>query len=43
MCIRDSNWDGRDEVGETVAYGVYFFRVETSAGDQAFGKVVVLN
>jgi len=37
------NWDGRDDDGDTVANGVYFFRVETSAGDQAFGKVVVLN
>jgi hypothetical protein len=37
------NWDGKDDDGDTVANGVYFFRVETSAGDQAFGKVVVLN
>jgi len=37
------NWDGRDDDGAIVANGVYFFRVETSAGNQAFGKVVVLN
>ncbi len=37
------NWDGRDNDGDVVANGVYFFRVETSNGHRAFGKVVVLN
>ena len=37
------NWDGKDKDGDTVANGVYFFRVATASGDQAFGKVVVLN
>ncbi len=37
------NWDGKDDDGDTVANGVYFFRVETSNGHRAFGKVVVLN
>ena len=37
------NWDGRDDDGDLVANGVYFYRLSTDAGDQAFGKVVVLD
>jgi hypothetical protein len=37
------NWDGRDDDGDPVANGVYFFRVETGGGDRAFGNVVVLD
>ncbi len=37
------NWDGRDEDGDLVANGVYFYRLSTDAGDHAFGKVVVLD
>ena len=37
------NWDGRDSDGDVVANGVYLFRVQTGGGDQAFGKVVVLD
>ncbi len=33
-------WDGRDEAGQTVAPGVYFYRVQ-SATEQAWGKVVL--
>ena len=37
------NWDGRDDDGELVANGVYFYRLSTDDGDQAFGKVLVLD
>jgi len=36
------NWDGRDDQGHVVANGVYFYRVETDRGDQAFGKIIVM-
>ena len=37
------NWDGRNGVGDLVANGVYFYTVETDRGDQASGKIVVLD
>ena len=37
------SWDGLDDAGGQVANGVYFFRVETGSGSQAFGNVVVLD
>ena len=37
------NWDGLDSGGNSVANGVYFYRVELDTGQQAFGKVVVLD
>ena len=36
-------WDGRDQGGQTVANGTYFYRVQLSTGQPAFGKVVVLD
>ena len=36
------NWDGKNDAGEVVANGVYFYRIETDRGDQGFGKIVVL-
>jgi hypothetical protein len=33
-------WNGRDEAGQTVAPGVYFYRVQ-SATAQAWGKVIL--
>lgn len=35
-------WDGRDDQGDIVANGVYFYRITTSAGEEATGKVAVL-
>jgi hypothetical protein len=35
-------WDGRNERGEIVANGVYFYVIESSSGERAVGKVVVL-
>lgn len=37
------NWDGRDDDGDLVANGVYFYRLSTDDRAQAFGKVVVLD
>ncbi len=36
-------WDGRDDDGQSVANGTYFYRIALSSGRQAFGKVVVLD
>ena len=36
-------WDGKDDGGDTMANGVYFYRIELDSGQQAFGKVVVLD
>lgn len=36
-------WDGRDDEGDRVANGVYFYRIELDSGQQAFGKIVVLD
>ena len=35
-------WDGRDEGGNYVPNGVYFFRVDTGSGDPEFGKILFL-
>jgi len=35
-------WDGRDENGELVANGTYFYRVDVDSRDPAFGKIMVL-
>ena len=35
-------WNGRNEDGQVVANGVYFYTIETDQGDQARGKIVVL-
>ncbi len=34
-------WDGKDEKGETVANGIYFFVIESSAGERGAGKIAV--
>jgi len=36
-------WDGRNADGQVVANGVYFYKIETDRGDEAFGKIVVLD
>ncbi len=35
-------WDGRNDQGDIVANGVYFYRITNSAGEEATGKVAVL-
>jgi hypothetical protein len=35
-------WDGRNGAGSIVANGVYFYVVESSAGERAVGKIAVL-
>jgi len=35
-------WDGRDENGNLVPNGVYFYRIEFDNGDPVFGKIIVL-
>ena len=37
------NWDGLDDDSQPVANGVYFYRVRTQDGDEAHGKIVVLD
>ncbi len=35
-------WDGRDEYGNVVPNGVYFYRVEIDGEDPQFGKIMVI-
>jgi hypothetical protein len=36
-------WDGRNDVGEMVANGVYFYRIEIEGENPLWGKVMVVN
>ena len=36
-------WDGLDQDGQRVANGTYFYRIALNTGQQAFGRVVVLD
>jgi hypothetical protein len=38
----DEPWDGKNEKGDFVANGVYFFRVKASGGQTEWGKLVIL-
>jgi flagellar hook assembly protein FlgD len=35
-------WDGKDERGNFVPNGVYFYRIELDGGSPVFGKILVL-
>jgi len=35
-------WDGRDDQGDIVSNGVYFYVIESSSGEKAVGKIAVL-
>lgn len=35
-------WDGRDEFGNIVPNGVYFYRIDFDSGDPVYGKIMVL-
>jgi len=35
-------WDGRDDQGNIVSNGVYFYVIESSSGEKAVGKIAVL-
>ena len=36
-------WDGLDQGGQLVANGTYFYRIALNTGQQAFGRIVVLD
>jgi flagellar hook assembly protein FlgD len=36
------NWDGKDDSGNVVADGVYFYRVEVGSSDPLFGKIILI-
>ena len=38
----DQPWNGRNEKGDLVANGVYFFKVEAAGGQTEWGKLVIL-
>jgi hypothetical protein len=38
----DEPWDGKNEKGDVVVNGVYFFRVEAPGGQTEWGKLVIL-
>jgi flagellar hook assembly protein FlgD len=35
-------WDGKDESGQTVSQGIYFYRIETSSGQIQSKRMVFL-
>ncbi|MBD3343583.1 MAG: hypothetical protein GF401_00815 [Chitinivibrionales bacterium] len=37
----EDNWDGRNMAGDHVAPGVYYYKISSSEGERAFGKIVV--
>lgn len=37
----EDSWDGTNEAGNTVAPGVYYYRISTSTGERSFGKLIV--
>jgi hypothetical protein len=39
---QDKEWDGRNDQGDMVANGVYFFKVEAPGGQTEWGKLVIL-
>ena len=38
----DELWDGKDDGGNTVANGVYFYRVDIDSSDPLYGKIIVM-
>jgi len=38
----DEVWDGKNEKGETVANGIYFFKIEGPGGQKEWGKIGVI-
>ena len=39
----DAVWDGKNNEGETVANGVYFFKIEISGQEPMWGKIIVMD
>jgi hypothetical protein len=37
----EDNWNGTNEQGRPVAPGVYYYKITTSSGERAFGKIIV--
>jgi hypothetical protein len=35
-------WDGKDDAGNIVPNGVYFYRIEVGDDDPLYGKILVL-
>ncbi len=40
--LPSDNWDGKNGVGEVVAPGIYYFKIEFSDGANVWGKVAVI-
>jgi len=38
----DEPWNGKNDEGDVVANGVYFFKVEAPGGQTEWGKLVIL-
>ena len=41
--IERAVWDGKDDAGNTVTNGVYFYRIEIGDRDPLYGKIIVMN
>ncbi|MBK9331020.1 MAG: hypothetical protein IPM96_01125 [Ignavibacteria bacterium] len=37
-----TSWDGRNDIGQRIANGVYFYRVEINEDDPVWGKIILL-
>ncbi len=35
-------WDGKDDSGNVVPNGVYFYRIDINSNDPIYGKILVL-
>ena len=36
-------WDGRNEIGDRVANGVYFYQIVLTGEEPLWGKIIVVN
>lgn len=41
--IERVTWDGKDDSGEVVSNGVYFYRIDVGDRDPLYGKIIVMN
>jgi photosystem II stability/assembly factor-like uncharacterized protein len=40
--VENATWDGKDDTGNIVSNGVYFYRIEIAGKDPLYGKIIVM-